>query len=427
MRQTLLASAACIALFAFPSSAQADDAGVKALQERLDAQERRIRELEARLEARAVEPPTVAASVRPAPAPAIAPVKTEPTVKLRGRMQIDALVLNESDTLASPTGTQVRRFYIGVEGKLTPTIRYVAEADFGGNRVALQDVFVAYRLGETTELAAGYFKPPNTIDDLTSDTVTLFLERSAFATSFSPGRRVGAGTQHWGRDWGVRAGVWGERDDALLDDDRKEGWLASARVHRDFLPGAPTLHVAVSSYYMRPSDSEPSVRIAQKPEANRALTVIDTGALRMDRGLFLGAEAGLGLGPVTVQGEAGRLKLRGPDSSPAFWGYSAQVGYRWTGETRPYDVAGGTFGRVTPSRSVADGGAGGFETGLRLTHVDLSDVLIDGGRMTSYGLVLNWFPLSKMRLGANYIHAEIDRAGASATEDLVALRGQIEW
>lgn len=427
-----LAAAASAAAWAAPASTEIQD-----LEARLRAQDARIRQLEEevrRLSARAAKPEPPGAEAPPsgttAPAPAqIAAAASgqgkDVTIKLRGRVQVDASL---GSGRAMSFGTQIRRFYLGAEGEFAGGFRYLAEADFAGNNVSLQDVLIGYEFDPGTELVVGHFKPFNTNDDLTSDVYTLFLERSAYATVFSPGRRIGAGVNHAGRSWGVHAGLFGEREDRSLDSDRSEAWLASGRVHADLLPGDDVLHVALSGYYSEPSSSDHAVRITQKPEVNRAPTVLDTGPFRADHGLFGGAELAYASGPLIVQAEGGVLGYEGAASDPLFWGYSAQLSWRWTGEARPYDAASGTFGRVTPERSFASGGAGAFETGLRLTHVDLDDNGVFGGKLTTYGIVLNWFPVTRVRLSANFIHAETDRmTGPDLTHNLLALRGAVDW
>jgi phosphate-selective porin OprO/OprP len=199
-------------------------------------------------------------------------------------------------------------------------------------------------------------------------------------------------------------------------------------VYADLLPGDDVLHVAVSAYYSEPSSSEQSARITQKPEVNRAPTVLDTGVFSAHRGMFGGAELALAHGPLTVQAEGGALSYEGVSTDPLFWGLSVQASWRWTGEARPYDVGSGTFGRVTPRRSLASGGGGAFETGLRLTHVDLDDDGVFGGKLTTYGIVINWFPITKVRLSANFIHADTDRIiGPDPSYNLLAIRGAVDW
>lgn len=422
-----------------PAAALADQPTIEALQAQIRAQDERIRALEAQLQR--LVPAQTAAAPAPASAPrsevasapatppasAPAPAQEEISIRLRGRLQTDALLVNAGDG-ATPTGTQVRRFYIGAEGNLVGGFRYLADVDVAGNRVSVQDALIAWRASPATELVLGYFKPPNTMDELTSDTHTLFLERSAFSGVFAPGRRVGFAVNHAKGDWGLHAGLFGERDDITLDAARNEGWLVSARAHADLLPGDPVLHLGLSGYYGEPSSADAGVQITQRPEANRTAMILDTGVFPADSGAFGGAELAYAQGPFMLQAEGGVLHYRGGLSEPTFWGYSAQLGWRLTGEIRPYSAAAGVFGRITPKSSIADGGPGALELGLRFGHVDLSDADIAGGVLSTYGVVLNWIPVTRIRLSANLIHADRqDDRGVDVEQTLLALRGAIDW
>ncbi len=439
-RSLALIGTALAAATSSPARAAEDPA----LEERLRAQEERIRHLEA--EVRRLSAGSAMAEASESAEPAAprggqeaeaaesadeAESEEEVTAKLRGRIQVDA---SFGSGAGMSSGAQVRRVYLGVEGELGGGFRYLADADFAGNEVNLQDVLIGYQAGEGTEIVAGYFKPSNTQDELQSDVHTLFLERSAFATVFAPGRRIGAAIHHSGRDWGVRAGLFGEREDRTLDD-RSEAWLASARIHADLLPGDAVLHAALSAYHSQAPGRDRLTEITQRPEVNRAPVVLDTGEFPWKRATFGGAEFGYGSGPLTIQAEGGALRHNGGAprfgsgaADPTFWGLSAQAAWRWTGEERPYEVESGTFGRVTPNTSLTAGGAGAFETGIRFTHVDLDDDGIFGGRLTTYGLVLNWFPVERVRLSGNYIRAEVERTvGPDQAYDLVAIRGAVDW
>ncbi|HMP62684.1 MAG TPA: porin [Phenylobacterium sp.] len=107
---------------------------------------------------------------------------------------------------------------------------------------------------------------------------------------------------------------------------------------------------------------------------------------------------------------------------------SAQAAWRWTGEGRPYDIQTGTFGRITPDRPLGQGGFGAVETGLRVTHVDLGDEAVHGGEMTTQGLVVNWHPVTRVRLSGNLIQARIERLSAPAVDEvLLTLRAAVDW
>jgi phosphate-selective porin OprO and OprP len=434
MKHALCATASAALVIASACGAQAAEPTVQDLMARIEAQDARIRALEAQLAQRPAPtaPPASppAAEIATAPAQPVAPGPGKAdvvTAKVRGRAQFDALVLNEGDG-PSPTGTQVRRFYLGAEGRVAPRIRYQAEADLAGNKVSLQDVLIGFQARSSTELVVGYFKPPVTSDDITSDAYTLFLERSAYAGVFAPGRRLGVGANWSGGRFAVRGGLFGEREDALLDNGRKEGWVASLRGSGDLLPGADVLHVALTAYYAEPSATDGAVSLTQRPETNRAPVVVDTGLFTADHGAFAGGEVGYEHGPLLLQAEGGVLKWDGPTASPRFWGWSAQASWRLTGEPRPYDPKTGVFGRVTPARSWTDGGPGAVEAGLRLTQVDLNDGTIAGGRLTTGGVVLNWYPLTRLRVSANLIRALTETpATPDVKQTMLTLRGAVDW
>lgn len=368
----------------------------------------------------------------PAPTPSVPP-ETSATSRdevqgpsLRGRAQFDALIYSK-EAGSKATGTQVRRLYLGAEGDLTPKLSWIAEADFSGGEVKVQDAYLAYQANPGLEFVLGHFKVPVTSEDQTSDNHTVFLERSAYAGTFAPGRRLGLGAHLTGERWGVRGGLFGENADKALDGDREESWLLALRGHVDVLPGQPALHLGVSAYHHRLEDRGPGVRLSQKPENGRAPRAVDTGMFQADNAGFLGAEAGFGHGPLTVQLEGGAVAYEGPIVNPRLWGWSAQAAWRWTGEARSYDAADGVFGRVRPRAPLGKGGFGAVETALRLGHLDLSDD-VEGGEMTTYGAVVNWLPVTHLRLSANLIQAEIKGGrGGDIDETLLALRAAVDW
>ncbi|MDZ4054572.1 MAG: porin, partial [Phenylobacterium sp.] len=206
-RRPLHAACLAIALSFAAVEAKAQDSLSPDVIALIEAQAAKIRELEARLarlEARDEAPAPIArvtADVQPKPAEspvslaqAAGPAPPKPAglspPTLRGRAQFDALVYN-NDEGSQSTGTEVRRFRLGAKGDLSEQLSYVAEADFGGAEVSLQDVMLTYELAEGRVISAGHFKPPITMDELTSSNETLFLERSAYASTFAPGRRLG--------------------------------------------------------------------------------------------------------------------------------------------------------------------------------------------------------------------------------------------
>ena len=434
-----------VSLLAATPAAAGDQAVPPEVVALIEAQAAKIRELEARLERLegrerpaidvAAAPPTLSAPPATERQPVAAMASSAAAPKpvqargpsIRGRVQVDALVFN-NDEGSKSTGTELRRARLGVRGEVADGLGYVAEVDFGGNEVSLQDVYLSYELAENLEVRAGYFRPPVTSDELTSSNYTLFLERSAYASTFGPGRRIGVAVSRWGDRWGVSGGLFGETENADLDTEREEAWLIAGRGHVDLLAGDPALHLGLSAYHTGLSDVGPGVWLRVRPETGRAPRLLDTGAFIAESGTFLGLEAGYGAGPLTLQAEGGGVDYEGAISAPDFGGWSVQAAWRWTGEARPYDAESGTFGRITPARPLGQGGFGALETGLRMTYLDLADETVDGGEMTTYGLVVNWLPVTRLRLSANLIQARIERLRRPAVDEtLLTLRTAIDW
>lgn len=428
---------AVLVLFAQSCSsalAATDAERIQQLEARLAEQDALIRSLAERLDRLAVvqSQPSAESLAAPMISRMDVPVITTSdgvTIKPRGRLQADVLLVNAGDGM-TPTGTQLRRFQLGAEGKLGGGFRYSAEAAFAGGRVGLEDVLLAYQAGNKDEIVVGYFKPSITADDMTSDNYILFLERSAYASIFAPGRRIGVAYNHFGKNWGVRTSLSGERDDATLDGNRQEGWVAAIRAHANLLgQGNSVLHIAGSSFYTRSSSTERIFSFSQKPEANRALANISTGTIPASSAMFLGGEAAFGDGPFLLQVEGGTLRFQELSGShPLFTGWSAQASWRLTGESRGYDAKSGVFGRVKPLSPVGDDGFGAVELGLRAGKVDLNDGVITAGRMTTLGGVINWYPVTHIRIGANIIRAKTEQAGlVDQDQTLVTIRAAVDW
>jgi phosphate-selective porin OprO/OprP len=100
-----------------------------------------------------------------------------------------------------------------------------------------------------------------------------------------------------------------------------------------------------------------------------------------------------------------------PESGdPLFWGYYGQVGWFITGESRNYRNNSGTFDRVLPKERYKGGNpfkknkGGAVEVVGRISMVDLTDGLIEGGEMTNVSGAVSWYLSSTTRLELNYIH-----------------------
>jgi phosphate-selective porin OprO/OprP len=100
-------------------------------------------------------------------------------------------------------------------------------------------------------------------------------------------------------------------------------------------------------------------------------------------------------------------------------GFSTNVGWFITGETRPYDEKKGTWNRVIPKSNFAtgSGGWGAWEMAARYDLIDLNTNSkggqIQGGAMDIGTLGLNWYMTPRVRIMTNWVHVfSVNNGGA---------------
>lgn len=122
----------------------------------------------------------------------------EVTVRLRGRIDTDAIWSTQSPANEATFGdlgnvVGLRRARIGIEGDLGSDGRYIAEIDLASGEVVPRDVYVAYGdLQELGESQLGHFREPFSLEGGTSARYFAFMERSPINV-LDPSRNWGLG------------------------------------------------------------------------------------------------------------------------------------------------------------------------------------------------------------------------------------------
>ena len=100
-----------------------------------------------------------------------------------------------------------------------------------------------------------------------------------------------------------------------------------------------------------------------------------------------------------------------------------------TGESRPYKVNKGAFGRVKPRSPW-----GALELAARFSTLDLNDGSVAGGEADNWTLGMNWYVNPHVRFMANYVHVDNDRhadddgdVAGNDDPDLVQVRMQLDF
>jgi phosphate-selective porin OprO/OprP len=172
------------------------------------------------------------------------------------------------------------------------------------------------------------------------------------------------------------------------------------------------LHIAAQARHARADDG--ALQYRSKPESYQAQSyAIDTGSFAAEYANAYGFETYYRPGPLLVGTEYFFNKVKAPDSGdPLFHGGEVLVAHILTGETRPYNARGGYFERVSPARSVFEGGRGAWEVVARFSYSDMDDGSIRGGRFWRFTPMVNWHLSDNVRLEIVYGYGSLDRLDA---------------
>lgn len=359
------------------------------------------------------------------------------SIKPRGRLQLDA------GTVSSPDGIQddrlgyhdeVRRAYIGIDGKAPGGFGYRAEIDVSEGRAEFTDLYLSYQAAETLTFTVGQHKPFWGLEELTSDLFPSFNERAAINNAFGYERRVGASAAFAKGPVLVQAGLF---TDNLLDFDDGGDKARSYDARAVFMPkvGGGQLHLGGSVHIRDFNDSADSVRYRVRPFLHGSdIRFVDTGTIPATGETGYGVEAAYIRGPFHAAAEAHWQSVErtdGPD--PTFFGHSIEAGLFLTkGDTRGYKD--GQFDRVKPSNPLGRGGIGAVQVNLRYEYLDLNDAGIVGGKQTGYEIALSWTPTAYTRFIANYGRMEYSDAAIPAAGgarsygvDAFGIRAQVDF
>lgn len=183
-------------------------------------------------------------------------------------------------------------------------------------------------------------------------------------------------------------------------------WLPRAR------PGKGVLHLAVEARHALADDG--FLQYRSKPESFQAQSyAIDTGKFAAEYSNTYGVEAYYRPGPLMFGTEYYFNQVKAPESgNPMLHGGEVLGAYLLTGETRPYNARGAYFERITPARSVFDGGPGAWELVGRFSYSDMDDQAIRGGRFWRITPMVNWHMSGNVRIEMVYGYGTLARFDA---------------
>jgi phosphate-selective porin OprO and OprP len=376
----------------------------------------------------------LAQSIEPAQANDPVPkADPKPTVQFTGQFQADALGFAQDSTSLDrfgrfPNGMAFRRARLGLFGDYGPT-DYRIDMDFAlAGRPSFLDVFAGVRdVPLIGNLRVGHFFEPFSLERLTANRFTTFLERSLLDQAFVPARNLGvmafdtAFEERLSWELGLfRAGsnVFGD-DTGTRYEMAVTGRLTGTPVYLN--DGQRLLHLGAAYSFRGPNDG--SVEFRAQPESRIGANpvnvpfLIQTGNLKANSYHLLGAELAVVEGAFSAQAEFTWVPVNTRTNGTRFFnGWYVECNYFLTGEHRPYQTSTGTFNRVKPKRdaigpSGAWTGPGAWQLAARVSQVDLNSGVVSGGRLTDLTLGCNWYLNRFLRVSSNYILSSQESAG----------------
>ncbi len=341
--------------------------------------------------------------------------------------------------------TRARRLIVGVEGTIPAGFGYKFELEMSQGSVGYEDLIITWQKpGSPWSVTLGHQYPLSSLELMTSNRFTSFMERGGAADAFNYGRRVGGTLAYVDPKaiWGIAAGVYAE--DIGNTNVARTGWQASIRGYASPKLGDVQTHFGFNyQHRASPTDAQ-NVRYRQRPYTQVSNErFIDTGAIAAKGDDILGGEIalvykslhfaseyqhvwvhGLGSGHVFgINNGPGTTNFLAGD--PQFQSGYVELGYFLTGETRGYKS--GRWDRTKVLHPITDGGMGAVQINGRLDVTDLNDRIggpaavlagnnityVNGGTSKGYEASLIWLPIDYVKLMVQYAHIDVS-GGPSA-------------
>jgi phosphate-selective porin OprO/OprP len=285
----------------------------------------------------------------------------------------------------------------------------------------------------------GNFFVPFGLEQVTNDTLNIFLERSIPTQGvFTADREVGMAIYgvNDAKDFTWTFGTFVDSLSESLKEriDDNQGQRVSGRL--TYLPyydepsnGRYLVHTGAGILYTH--DQDGIARFRTRPQIHEGPFIIDSGPLAAGNYTSGNLEFATVWGPFTVQSEAflTNVNLIAQDSA-WLWGAYVHCSYFLTGENRIYErygQHGAQFGRNQPYSNFfwVPGccGPGAWELKGRWSNLTLNEV--DAGQYNDLTLGFNWYWTDRIRIMFDYIHpvtSDDARPFGDTTSDIMGMR-----
>ncbi len=346
------------------------------------------------------------------------------------------------------SGSNWRRAQLGIQGKVFGDWNYYFNYEFGsgassGNELQgrIQQAYVEYAGIAPFAFRIGAYPPSANLEDATGAADVIFLERNApsdLSRSLAGGDgRDAIGVIYTGENFfGSVAYTGGKAADTNLFFDEQQAVVARASDMFYSDDDLKLLFSLAGTYVFHGGDatagagSARNITLQDGPELttdDNSLRLVSTGAINTSTAWNYGLEGAAEWRNLYAQ--AGYFGY-GMDQMAAgapnlnFDGWYVQGTWIITGESRPYNVANGSFANPKPRVpfSIDGWGPGAWEVAARYSDLNLNDhagVLggalpaggIRGGDQSNVTLALNWYPNNALKFSLQWQDVDVNRIG----------------
>jgi len=415
------------------------------IEHRLEADERRLRELERRQhEHQQLAPKESAVARWGSKGLSIASADGSNVLRLGALVQADGRYFADSTTSSTANSWLLRRVRPILQGTIADIYDFKLMPDFGGGKAIVQDAFVSARFKPWLVLTVGKFKPAVGLERLQSAADNRFIER-ALPTDLVPNRDIGVqlgGELARGRI-NYSIGVFNGVADGTSSDNNPtpdfssdgKGDVAVRIFLRPFLLSGDAaltgLGFGVAGTYVRATGNPTNTLLAAyktsgqqaffsyrgNTAATQTQAALNNGAYASGERLRVAPQLYYYLGPIGLLGEYTRVRqgvarVNGTVTRSALLtssAWQAQLSWLVTGEQE-------SFGGVTPKAPFRIGGPGwgALELVVRAQELSLDSQAFAGGsnsfanpassaqRAQAAGVGVNWYLNRNLKWAVDY-------------------------
>lgn len=383
---------------------------------------------------------------------------------VNGRFQYDLAYTDADCATTGCTGVNesgvrsyARRIFLGVDGRLTTNWRYNVKLDINmsqgsGGAVKADDLYLEYA-GQDFSFIVGNNNAISPMEDRDSSLNIPFNERSFLISSSGVGKRPGIALITNGGNWSLGANL--ASNDSLDTTDSAangtESWFVGGRatwapIFEQTPDGTTVLHLGAYARYRDNGDGNGNSLnglFTYSPNALSTKSNNNASVGGADSDVFWDLEAAFQWNAFGAEAEYGQINTSDSSLTAAQVGDGTITGYYFdvfwspTGESRRYNAADGSFGAITPRRTLgSDGGIGHIMLSARYEDWDATDGAFAANRndTSAWTLGATWVPISHVKFQANYSDTQVDYVTANVPGTRVdneirafTLRTQFDW